>query len=340
MGLALLVSACASLNAQPGPAITPPQLEADGFVAADGAVLPGRRWMPDAGQNPGQNPRAVVLALHGFNDYSKAFDTAPGAPGVGPFLAARGFAVFAYDQRGFGRAPHFGLWPGGAALAADFTAFARVLRARYPGVPLYGLGESMGGAVVMTALAGTDPPPLDGAILVAPAVWARSTMPWYYRAALWTSVHVMPGWKPTGRNLGRQASDNIDMLKDNGRDPLFIKHTRIDSVFGLVDLMDEAMQAADKQKLPVLYLTGRNDQIIPPKAAAQAMDRLLATDPLAKGAFYDQGWHMMLRDHDAATVLGDIAAFLADRLAPLPSGADADAMAHLRARAQKPWVGK
>jgi len=336
IGLALLMSACAHLSARPGPPIAPPRFQADGFAAADGVVLPVREWLPPEGQKP----RAVILALHGFNDYSKAFDVVPGAVGAGPFLAARGFAVFAYDQRGFGRAPKFGEWAGSAALTADFTAFSRLLRVRYPHVPLYGLGESMGGAVVMTALAGTDPPPVDGAILVAPGVWARSTMPMLYRVALWFGDRLIPGMKPSGSSLGRQASDNIDMLRDNGRDPLFIKNTRIDSVFGLVNLMDAALQASDKQKLPVLYLTGRNDQIIPPKAAAQAMEHMLATDPRAKGAFYDQGWHMMLRDHEGAVVLGDIAAFMADPRAPLPSGADVDALAHLQARAKKPWVGK
>jgi alpha-beta hydrolase superfamily lysophospholipase len=165
-------------------------------------------------------------------------------------------------------------------------------------------------------------------------------MPWYYRVVLWLGDHFAAGLKPSGRGLGRQASDNIDMLRDNARDPLFIKNTRIDSVFGLVNLMDAAMQASGRQKLPILYLTGRNDQIIPPKAAAEAMDRLLDTDPKARGAYYDQAWHMMLRDHDGATVLGDIAAFMTDQSAPLPSGADKDALAHLMARAKKPWVEK
>jgi len=337
--IALFLGACAPVRVPAGPPVDAPKVQNDIFVAADGAVLPVRRWLPEGDHKPG-HPRGVILAVHGFNDYSKAFDAVPDAPGVGPFLAARGFAVYAYDQRGFGNAPHFGFWPGSEALTADFGAFVRVLHVRYPGVPVYGLGESMGGAVIMTAMAASDPPPLNGVVLVAPAVWGRATMPWLYRVALWVSDHVMPGWKPTGRSLGRQASDNIEMLRDNARDPLFIKRTRIDSVAGLVDLMDSAARAAGRQRLPMLYLTGSNDQIIPPKAAALAMDRLLAADRHAKGAFYDQSWHMMLRDHEGPTVLADIAAYLNDPAAPLPSGADVDALARLQARAKKPWVEK
>ena len=50
--------------------------------------------------------RAVILALHGFNDYSNAFE------GPGEVWAGHGIATYAYDQRGFGAAPERGLWPG------------------------------------------------------------------------------------------------------------------------------------------------------------------------------------------------------------------------------------
>ena len=49
-------------NPARGPAITDKVL-----IAADGASLPLRRWLPRG------EVKAVVLALHGFNDYSNAF---------------------------------------------------------------------------------------------------------------------------------------------------------------------------------------------------------------------------------------------------------------------------
>jgi len=332
----VLLAACAPRVAEPGTIVAAPQLDDHHFIASDGYKMPVRQWSPE---NPDQ-PRAVVLAAHGFNDYSKAFDKVPGALGAGPFLASKGYLVFAYDQRGFGRSDNAGLWPGDEALVADYSAFARVLRARYPHVPLYGLGESMGGAVVLTALASSRPPPLDGAILVAPAVWARSTMPWYYRMALWIGAHVLPSYRPTGKSLGRQASDNIDMLRDLGRDPYFIKKTRLDSVFGLVNLMDDALYASARQKVPMLYLYGSRDEIIPPKASAEAMGHVLTANPNARAAFYDASWHMMLRDRAGPVVLEDMAAFLADPKGPLPSAADANALERLQIRAKKPWVPK
>ena len=329
--LLLTFSACAPTVAPPGPVATTPKLAGDTFVTSDGLSLPVRHWLPDADGD--HELKAVVLAVHGFNDYSKAFDKVPEAPGVGPFLAERGIAVYAYDQRGFGNAPHFGLWPGGQVMAEDFAAFAHVLKGLYPDTPLYALGESMGGAVVMTALASPEPPPVDAAVLAAPAVWARSAMPLPYRAALWLGAHFAPGFKPSGRSLGRLASDNIEMLRDNARDPLFIKNTRIDVVDGLTNLMDEALISPPHIDVPVMYLYGRKDEIIPKKPTEKAMSSFDATQKNMRATFYPDSWHMILRDKSAETVLRDVAVFIGNVSAPLPSGADREPLKRLRAAA-------
>ena len=70
-----------------------------------------------------------------------------------------------------------GLWAGASALTADLRRAARLLRARYPDPPLYLLGDSMGGAVILAASAQDAPLPAEGVVLVAPAVWSRATMP-------------------------------------------------------------------------------------------------------------------------------------------------------------------
>ncbi|MSO72869.1 MAG: alpha/beta hydrolase [Rhodospirillaceae bacterium] len=328
--LAAGLAACAPVIAPSGPGPATPRLADTSFLTSDGLELAVRRWLP-AGLGDVSPPRAVVLAVHGFNDYSKAFDKVPGSPGVGPYLAARGIAVYAYDQRGFGASPHFGMWPGRKVMVRDFVDFVAVLKGLYPDTPLYGLGESMGGAVMMAALARPEPPPLTGAVLAAPAVWARSTMPLAYRGALWLTTHFAPGWKPTGQSLGRMASDNLEMLRDNTRDPLFIKKTRIDAVNGLSDLMDEALAASPLIKLPVLYLYGRNDQIIPKAPTRQALAALTAAGASTRPAYYAGGWHMILRGKESGLVLEDVAAYLSNPAAPLPSGADVDAVARLEA---------
>lgn len=322
------LGACAPRLAPPGPGLDAlvadgltldgPQVGESEFITADGTRLPLRSWAPPGGSEP----HGVVLALHGFNDYSNAFAEA------GPELAALGLFVYAYDQRGFGAAPHTGLWAGKEVLTGDLTDAAALLRERHPGLPLFLLGESMGGAVVLSALAGPSPPSAEGAILVAPAVWARSTMPLGQRIALWTSAHLFPWARFSGSGLGIQASDNIEMLRGLSRDPLFIKKTRVDAVYGVVNLMDAALQAAPQIDGDVLLLYGARDEVIPAEPTYSFWRSL---PPAAAGpkpsvqrfALYAEGWHMLLRDLQAQVVIEDIAAWTRDPRAPLPSEAEA-----------------
>ena len=127
----------------------------------------------------------------------------------------------------------------------------------------------MGGAVVMTTMARPDRPAVDGIILAAPAVWGRSSMPWYQTTALWLAVHTFPWGRLTGRDLGIVVSDNIEMLRALGRDPMVIKGTRIDAIYGLVNLMDEAMASAPRLDGRMLVLYGARDPLIPRRRHAR-----------------------------------------------------------------------
>jgi alpha-beta hydrolase superfamily lysophospholipase len=313
----LLQLSCAPVETPGGPEVAAPRLGEQALTAPDGTRLPMRAWLPE--DDP---PDAVVIALHGFNDYSSFFD------GPGRFLAGRGVASYAYDQRGFGASPNRGLWPGTAALVSDARAAITAVRVRHPGTPLYLFGESMGAAVAMTLMADPAPPDIDGIVLSAPAVWGRSSMPWYQTAALWMAVRTFPGRRLTGGGLGITASDNMDMLMALGRDPLVIKATRIDAVWGLVNLMDEAMATAPAVNAPRLILYGEHDQIIPPDAVGELLARLPGDGARRQRfALYPHGWHMLTRDLQAEVVWRDIAAWIADPASPLPSGADASGAA-------------
>jgi alpha-beta hydrolase superfamily lysophospholipase len=304
----LLAAACAPTVLVPGPPVARPALADGGLTMADGTRLPVHSWLPD--DDP---PRAVVIALHGFNDYGNFFADA------GAYLSGRGVAAYAYDQRGFGDSPNRGLWPGVPALVDDLVNAVAAVRARHSGIPLYLIGASMGGAVAMLAMGSPEPPEVDGVILAAPAVWGRATMPFYQRWALWLGAHTVPWLKVSGRGLKITASDNRDMLLALGRDPLIIKETRLDALYGMVNLMDAALEAGAGFPGPALILYGAHDEIIP----KEPMGRIIAALGGAKRlALYEGGYHMLLRDVRADVVWADIAAWIADTAAPLPSGAD------------------
>lgn len=282
----------------------------DAIVARDGTRLPLRHWDAE------DKPRAVIVALHGMSDYSNAFDV------PGKVWAKSGITTIAYDQRGFGRSEKPGLWAGAQAMRADLVDVVAAARARYRGVPVFVLGESMGGAVVLTALACADAPEsictpsaADGVILVAPAVWSRGDMPLTYRAALFLGAHLVPGMILSNNAAGRVVkiipSDNVPMLQALGRDPLFQKKTRTDTLFGLVNLMDEARTASQAIKIapPILFLYGANDQIIPPAPTQAVIEALGSKAPQIPFEVkrYEHGYHMLLRDLDGESVDKDVA---------------------------------
>ncbi len=267
------------------------KMQADVFLTSDGAMLPYRKWIP-AGK-----PKAVIIALHGFNDYSKAFE------GAGEFFSRKHIAVYAYDQRGFGKTGHIGIWAGANNYTADLAQWVRVLANRHKNTPIYIMGESMGGAVVVAATSQPDFPDVAGIILIAPALWGGDTMNPLYRLSVVFSAHTMPWYELTGRGLKIQASDNIEMLIAMGKDPLIIKSTRIDAIYGLVNLMDSAYESIPAVKVPVLFLFGDKDQVIPPPAMQNALPRFTAPLHCIR---YPEGYHMLLRDLDGAERLQNI----------------------------------
>ena len=284
-----------------------PVLSSYSLILGNGNILPVRSWLPVL------DPKAVVVALHGFNDYSNAY------AGAGKYLSGQGIALYAYDQRGFGATGSHGIWPGEANLISDLKNMVLAVKAAYPKVPVYVLGESMGGAVVIVSLADPDFPAVDGAILSAPAVWGSGTMNGLYRMTLWALAHTTPATQLTGQGLKIQASDNIEMLRRLGRDPLVIKRTRIDAIYGIVALMDSAFAKTAQVNVPVLLLYGGKDQVIPPGPIKLAAGKFLHKPTIA---FYPTGYHMLMRDLKADMVLNDIAHWIEAPSESLPSGYD------------------
>jgi len=315
----LFLAACAPVIKTAGPPEVPPTLvDQNAIVTADAHRLPLRAWLPSG------DPQAVIIALHGFNDYSNAFDD------PGKLLARQGIAVYAYDQRGFGASVDRGYWAGEAAMSDDLITAITLIGARHVGKPLYLLGESMGGAVVMVTMARPDAPKVAGIILSAPAVWGRSSMGFLQQGALWMASYTMPWLTLTGRGLGITPSDNLEMLRRLSADPLVIKETRVDAIHGLCDLMDDAAQAAAGLHGPTLALYGDKDEVIP---AAPTFKMLgdLPNDPTLVIALYANGYHMLLRDLAADRVLQDISAWIKHPGDALPSGADRHARERLAA---------
>lgn len=292
---ALVIGGCVSFPDAPAARVEP-SLTETAFIAADGARLGLTAWRA-------QQPVAIIAAVHGMNDYANAFSLAA------PEWAKRGLSTYAYDQRGFGRSPGQGVWPGAPALKQDLHDFVAALRRAHPGSPVFVAGHSMGAAVVMAAHR-DRPLDADGIILAAPGVWGGAQMPLFYRLTLNLAAGVAPRKTLTGESAGRQASDNIEFLRAMYEDPNVVKETRLDAVLGVVRLMGEGWDATDEISGDFLVVYGEKDDIIPVKKMKKATARLSGD---IDARVYPRSWHLILADLDRAGPVADIADWIAAR---------------------------
>jgi alpha-beta hydrolase superfamily lysophospholipase len=136
------------------------------LTASDGLSLQLHCWPRPAGP-----ARGTVLIVHGLGEHGGRYGA------VAAQLAAHGWVVIGYDQRGHGRSggPRGGM-PADDSLLADLGRLVRHARSAEPG-PLVLLGHSMGGLLVARygaeALAPRPAPwwqPVDALVLSSPAL--------------------------------------------------------------------------------------------------------------------------------------------------------------------------
>jgi alpha-beta hydrolase superfamily lysophospholipase len=129
--------------------------------------LPIYEWVDQTKKRQG-----TIVAVHGLTLYAACWDQ------MGKHLAARGYHVFALDQRGFGRWETEGAkWNGNNRVEVgqsqqDLLDLVTTLRQTHHGQKLYCLGESLGSNMILL-LAEEHPELLDGAILGSPCYKAR-----------------------------------------------------------------------------------------------------------------------------------------------------------------------
>lgn len=88
---AIALAACAPLSQRvqlPPPGFAGPHFEPDALVSFDGDRLPMDVWAAHDAAGQPVEPRAVIIALHGMNDYADAFHI------EGPIWARQGITTY------------------------------------------------------------------------------------------------------------------------------------------------------------------------------------------------------------------------------------------------------
>ena len=268
------------------------------FEGAGGVRLYCRRWEP-AGAHAGG--RAAVIAVHGLGDHSGLY------PMIAETLVPRGIAVRAPDLRGNGRSPgqrgHIGAW---AELREDLRRLVLRTRAESPGRPLFLLGSSLGGLVVLD-YAMHHPDGLRGVIALATPLGALGVPP-----ALLALGRVLSRVWPrfsleTGMDLGGLARDPAVAATVLG-DPLFHRRGTARLSTEVTATIARVQAGAAGFPLPLLVLHGAADRMVPPEGSRRFVAGVGRAD--ARLIEYEGGYHALLADVDGGRVLADVAGWI------------------------------
>lgn len=262
------------------------------FPGTDGAPLYYQAWLPAEGR-----PRAVLVSLHGLGDHSGLY------PNLANHFPAKGLAIYAYDMRGNGRSPgqraYVRRWD---EYREDLHAFLGRVRAWQRGLPVFLLGNSLGGLVVLD-YALHHPDGLAGVIAAAAPLG---------------QVGVPPLLMALGRVLSRvmpRFSLNVGMdLSGLARDPAVVEAVLADPLFhrrGTARLSTELTAAitrvqngAENLSVPLLVLHGSADRMVPPDGARTFFARVRHPDREFRE--YPGAYHGLFADVDFEKVLGDL----------------------------------
>jgi alpha-beta hydrolase superfamily lysophospholipase len=126
------------------------------WKTGDGIDIHARAWEPE------KKAKAVVCLVHGHGEHIARYEHVAAA------LTDAGYAMLAYDQRGHGKSGGArGHTPTYDALMDDIAALLSQAETRYPGLPRFLYGHSMGGNEVLNFVLRRKPK-LEGVIATGP----------------------------------------------------------------------------------------------------------------------------------------------------------------------------
>jgi acylglycerol lipase len=228
-----------------------------------------------------EHPKAVVIAVHGLIMHGGCYDA------MARDLAKEDCAVFAPDLRGYGRWYHqmdersidY------AQSQEDLTRLATTVHSRYPGVPIYCIGESLGASMVLR-LASSRPDLVSGLILSSPAIKSRKC------------IFTVPNIPAEAASIAVNCRHKIDMApyirRFSSEDPVIRKEILDDpltrqslNAFELLRTLKTVrgtmpQVAKIPQQIPILIIQGNADRTLKANAVVLLLERLRCTDQTVK----------------------------------------------------------
>jgi alpha-beta hydrolase superfamily lysophospholipase len=223
-------------------------------------------------------PRAVLIGIHGSVQHAGNFAA------LAKSLAPKGIVVYSVDLRGHGdwlvssadgRRPKVDY----AGSSEDLVQLTAQLRQRNPGLPVFCIGESVGAAVALNALA-QSPKLFDGLILASPG--SKPVMGHSWKA---TCKSIGQGIKTLGGTI--DLSHHLKAISDDPRsademinDPSIRKEASLGDLLHTLNFIKTGDELAPKidKNVPVLVIQGGDDNIIRAASTEALFARLASKD--------------------------------------------------------------
>jgi alpha-beta hydrolase superfamily lysophospholipase len=279
---------------------TVPQAHQEGwFPGAGGLSLFRQAW------RPARPTKAALINVHGLGDHSGLY------PALVEHFTSRGIAVHAYDTRGNGRSPgqraYVERWD---EYREDLEHFVALVRREEPDRPIFLLGNSLGGLIVLD-YALYRPEGIRGIIAASPPL-GRLGVPAPLLALGRVLSRVWPRFSlRTGMDLSGLARDPV-VAETVLADPLFHRVGTARLSTEVVAAIARVQAAAPRFPLPLLVLHGSDDRMVPVDGSRAFVARVGHPDRELRE--YAGAYHVLFADLDRERVLTDVEQWIAARL--------------------------
>jgi alpha-beta hydrolase superfamily lysophospholipase len=229
-----------------------------------GTRFPGLETVP-------QGAKAGLIIVHGIAEHGARYRHAAAA------LERKNIASFVYDQRGHGENPgtraHIGNF---ADFAADLGQIGENVQQRFPELPLFVWGHSMGSVVVL--LAAQNLKWARGLITTGCALDAMPKLDGVAGALLRIASVLAPRLRIS---LGIDASALTQVLEEQRRhmsDPLVPRTASLRLLYGFAEACRTCRANAHQITLPLLAVHGEADKVCPISGSRTLIERLGSRD--------------------------------------------------------------
>ncbi|MBD0400511.1 alpha/beta hydrolase [Flammeovirga sp. EKP202] len=229
------------------------------WQTADNIDIYGKCWLPED-----EKPKAIIAMIHGFGEHIERYAH------VAAFFNENNYGFIGYDQRGHGKTPgKRGVVPSYDAVLHNVTELLSLIKEKFPDLPIFLYGHSMGGNIVSSYLLKENPSFLKGAIVTSP--WLRLAVD-------------PPAWQEKiGKFIGGIFKDFVIPSKLNPADlstdltvgEIYVKdplvHNKICTAlyFGVKEAGEWAIENAGQLKVNTLLMHGDDDNITSYKASEE-----------------------------------------------------------------------